>query len=130
MAQKSAVAIVDDDESIREALIDLLDSYGFKSRSFKSAEQFLTDANRRSISCMLLDVNMPGRTGIQLQSLLVSEPNPPAMIFVTSCQDERTYAAAMKAGAVAFLAKPVNVPLLMMALEKASDQGDAKSIGH
>ena len=117
MSQERSVAIIDDDESTREALEDLLDSYGLPSHSFQSADQFLSDLRRTGVCCLLLDVNMPGCSGIELQAELAKDPNPPAIIFVTSYQDTRTRTAAMRAGAVAFLAKPVDVSLLIAALE-------------
>ncbi len=116
MPRKSAVAIVDNDISIREALTDLLESYGYESRSFESADRFLSDRHRQDVLCVLLDVNMPGRSGLELQNLLVRETSPPAIIFVTSRQDARTRMIAMRGGAVAFLTKPLDIAQLMTAL--------------
>ena len=124
MPRKSAVAIVDDDISIREALTDLLESYGYESRSFESADHFLSDRHRQDVLCVLLDVNMPGRSGLELQNLLFRETSPPAIIFVTSRHDARTQMIAMRGGAVAFLTKPLDIAQLMNALGAiASEMG-------
>ncbi|WP_332304760.1 response regulator transcription factor [Rhizobium sp. GR12] len=120
MSRKPVIAIVDDDQSIREALDDLVLSCGYQSRLFASAEEFLAEPDRLSIDCMLVDVKMPGLTGIELQDVLNHEGTPkPPMIFMTSYRDERTRAAAMHGGAFAFLGKPVNFGELVRCLDKA-----------
>jgi FixJ family two-component response regulator len=113
------IAIVDDDQAIREALDDLVRSCGYESRLFTSAEEFLSYDNRSAIDCMLVDVRMTGLSGIELQDILNREPYKPPMIFVTSFRDERTRSAAIDGGAFAFLGKPVDVHHLMAALENA-----------
>ncbi|WP_275785435.1 response regulator transcription factor [Pararhizobium gei] len=120
MSRKPVIAIVDDDQSIREALDDLVLSCGYKSRLFTSAEAFLAADDRGAISCMLVDVKMPGLTGIELQAVLNEQTVPkPPMIFMTSYHDERTKAAALNGGAFAFLGKPVNFDQLVLCLEEA-----------
>ena len=119
MSEASTIAIVDDDQAIREALDDLLQSCGYQSRVFASAEAFLSEADRTTIDCMLVDVKMPGLSGIELQALLSDDPARLPMIFMTSCKDERTRSAVMDGGAFAFLAKPVDVTQLMYTLEEA-----------
>jgi FixJ family two-component response regulator len=111
------IAIVDDDQAIREALDDLVKSCGYESRLFSSAEEFLTFAPRAEIDCMLVDVKMPGLTGIELQAELNKQPDRPPMIFMTSYKDERTRTAAMDGGAFAFLGKPVDTNRLIGCLE-------------
>lgn len=120
MSRKPVIAIVDDDQSIREALDDLVLSCGYRSRLYTSAEEFLADVDRLSIDCMLVDVKMPGLTGIELQDVLnrLGTAKPP-VIFMTSYRDERTRAAAMDGGALAFLGKPVNFSELVECLDKA-----------
>ncbi|WP_377299532.1 response regulator transcription factor [Rhizobium sp. SGZ-381] len=120
MSKLPVIAIVDDDQSIREALDDLVLSCGYRSRLFSSAEAFLADDDRRAIDCMLVDVKMPGLTGIELQAVLNAEAAPrPPMIFMTSYRDERTRAAALEGGAFAFLGKPVDFNQLVLCLEEA-----------
>jgi FixJ family two-component response regulator len=115
------IAIVDDDQSIREALDDLVLSCGYTSRLFSSAEAFLADNDRLAIDCMLVDVKMPGLTGIELQAVLNADEvsRKPPMIFMTSYSDERTRSAALEGGAFAFLGKPVDFKQLMLCLEEA-----------
>ncbi|SES27169.1 response regulator [Rhizobium sp. NFR03] len=120
MSITPVIAIVDDDPSIREALDDLVLSCGYRSRLFSSAEAFLADADRAAIACMLVDVAMPGLSGIELQAALNETPaDKPPMIFMTSYRDERTRAAAMDGGAYAFLGKPVDFNQLVRCLEDA-----------
>jgi FixJ family two-component response regulator len=127
LSHASTIAIVDDDQAIRESLDDLLQSYGYESRVFASAEAFLSHADRRVIGCMLVDVKMPGLSGIELQALLNDDPARPPMIFITSSKDERTRSAVMDGGAFAFLGKPVDVTQLMYTLEQAL--GSRRSYG-
>ncbi|EHJ95649.1 response regulator transcription factor [Agrobacterium tumefaciens] len=120
MSRTPVIAIVDDDRSIREALDDLVLSCGYESRLYSSAEDFLADGDRAGIDCMLVDVKMPGLSGIELQTVLNARADhKPPMIFMTSYRDERTRAAAMDGGAFAFLGKPVDFGQLVLCLEKA-----------
>ena len=120
MSKTPVIAIVDDDRSIREALDDLVLSCGYESRLFSSAEDFLARGDLVAIDCMLVDVKMPGLSGIQMQDVLNSRGDQkPPMIFMTSYCDERTRAAAMDGGAFAFLGKPVDFNQLILCLEEA-----------
>ncbi|MGF9694111.1 MULTISPECIES: response regulator transcription factor [unclassified Rhizobium] len=119
MSSIPLIAIVDDDQAMREALDDMIKSCGYDSRLFVSAEEFLADEDRRAIDCMLLDVKMPGLTGLDLQAILNGEATKPPIIFMTSYRDERTRSAAMDGGALAFLGKPVEFDRLIKVLEDA-----------
>lgn len=119
MSHTSTIAVVDDDQAIREALDDLIQSCGYQSKLFASAEEFLAFDDRATIDCMLVDVKMPGLSGIELQQILNGEPEKPPMIFMTSYRDERTRTAAMEGGALAFLGKPVEFDSLINYLEIA-----------
>lgn len=119
MSSAPIIAIVDDDQAMREALDDMVKSCGYESRLFSSAEDFLSLEDRSSIDCMLLDVKMPGLTGLELQAILNKQPPKPPVIFMTSYHDERTRASAMDGGALAFLGKPVEFECLMASLENA-----------
>lgn len=113
------IAIVDDDQAIREAMDDLVKSCGYECRLFTSAEEFLAFEPRTAIDCMLVDVKMPGLSGIELQAELNRRSQRPPMIFVTSHKDERTRKRAMNGGAFAFLGKPVDIEKLIGCLESA-----------
>jgi len=120
LSKRPVIAIVDDDQSIREALDDLVLSCGYQSRLFASAQAYLADSDRLAIDCMLVDVNMPGLTGLELQAVLNEDvASKPPMIFMTSYRDERTKMAALDGGAFAFLGKPVDFNQLVQCLEDA-----------
>jgi FixJ family two-component response regulator len=119
VSQTSTIAIVDDDQAIREALEDLVQSCGYHSLCFSSAEEFLAFEGRETVDCMLVDVKMPGLSGLELQVVLNDQPPKPPMIFMTSYRDERTRAAALDGGAFAFLGKPVKFDQLIGAIEEA-----------
>jgi FixJ family two-component response regulator len=113
------IAIVDDDLAIREALDDLVKSLGHKSKLFDSAEAFLAFKSRASIDCMVVDVKMPGLSGIELQGRLNQDGDRPPMIFMTSYHDDRTRMAALDGGALAFLGKPVDLSKLIEYIDVA-----------
>lgn len=113
------IAIVDDDEAIREALEGLVELCGYESKLYESAEKYLADPLRSSVDCLVLDVMMPGLSGLELQERLNREPGKPPIIFMTSYSDERTRMRAMAGGAVAFLTKPADVANLIHFIEKA-----------
>jgi len=113
------IAVVDDDQGIREAMDDLVKSFGYECRLFASAEEFLAFEPRSAIDCMLVDVKMPGLSGIELQAELNKNVERPPVIFVTSYKDERTRSTAIKGGAFAFLGKPVDVEKLIDCLKSA-----------
>jgi len=119
LSHTTTIAIVDDDQAIREALDDLVQSCGYDSVLFASAEEYLAYDKREAVDCMLVDVKMPGLSGIELQAVLSKEQHKPPMIFMTSYRDDRTRAAAMDGGAFAFLGKPVDINKLLGFLELA-----------
>lgn len=119
MPQPPLIAIVDDDHAIREALDDMIQSCGYRSRLFETAEDFLAATDRQQIDCMLLDVKMPGLTGLELQAILNTDATRPPIIFMTSYHDERTRRQALDGGALAFLGKPVDFESLIIAMERA-----------
>lgn len=119
MPHTPLIAIVDDDLAIREALDDLVKSLGHKSKLFDSAEAFLSFKPRASIDCMVVDVKMPGLSGIELQGRLNRDGDRPPMIFMTSYHDDRTRTAALDGGALAFLGKPVDLSKLIEYIDVA-----------
>ena len=99
------ITIVDDDESVRESTKALVRSLGYNARAFASAEEFL-DSNLDDTSCLILDVQMKGLSGVELQELLIAQGRRTPIIFVTAFPDERTRDQAIDAGAIGFLSKP------------------------
>jgi FixJ family two-component response regulator len=125
------ISIVDDDLLVREGLISLLRSAGFATQAFASAEEFLSLAHRDDIACLILDVGLPGISGLELQSQLtatVSNHRTP-VVFMTARDDEATRQRALKGGAVDFLRKPVRREALLNAIHLALQQNDGKTRG-
>jgi FixJ family two-component response regulator len=100
------ISIVDDDESVREAAVNLFRSMGLPAVACGSAEEFLASGLMERTSCLVLDVQMPGMGGLKLQSHLESSGRHLPIVFVTAFSDDRIRVKAMEAGAVGFLAKP------------------------
>ena len=100
------VAIVDDDESMRFAIEDLLGSVGINARSFASAEEFLLSGLQNHIGCLISDIRMPGMTGLELQAKLVAEGSRVPIIFITAHGNPRIRTQALNSGAIEFLGKP------------------------
>ena len=104
---KFIVMIVDDDESVRRAARRLIKSYGFPVETFASADDFLASGRLSETACLLLDVQMPGLNGLELQSRLVAAGGHQVpIIFITAFNDENARAQALKAGALCYLVKP------------------------
>jgi FixJ family two-component response regulator len=108
------VAILDDDESIRDALLDLVESERLPALCFNSAEEFLDSPAAREASCLITDIRMPGISGLQLQATLKSERCPVAIIFITGLGDIPMAVRAMREGAIDFLTKPVDDAALLV----------------
>jgi two-component system, LuxR family, response regulator TtrR len=115
------IAIVDDDEPLREALGSVLKAAGFRIRTFASAEEFL-DADRRNTSCLILDVRLPGMSGIELQRRLLDGNSELPIIFVTAHGDSSLRDSLMKAGAAGFLNKPVRSDALLKEIHAALEK--------
>jgi FixJ family two-component response regulator len=115
---QALIAIVDDDESFREALQSLLTLIGFRTAIFASARDFLDCPQFPNVSCAILDVSMPGMDGLELQRHLVAT-HPIPLIFITDLRDAKTREQAARAGAISFLNKPVSEETLIDALNSA-----------
>jgi FixJ family two-component response regulator len=100
------ISIVDDDESVREAAVNLFRSMGLPAVACGSAEEFLASGLMERTSCLVLDVQMPGMGGLKLQTHLESSGRHLPIVFVTALNDDQIRVKAMEAGAVGFLAKP------------------------
>ena len=106
MATEFLVHIVDDDDAVRDALLELLDSVGMKGVGFQSADDFLVDLNANIAGCLLLDIRMPGMSGLDLQKKLHEMGSTLPIIFITGHADVPIAIEAMKYGAVEFIEKP------------------------
>jgi FixJ family two-component response regulator len=106
MPRVPLISIVDDDESLRSSLENLVRSFGFRTQGFPSAEAFLACTQAQETACLILDVRMPGMNGLELQSHMVQGRWQVPIIFITSHADDNAQARAIEAGAVAFLYKP------------------------
>jgi FixJ family two-component response regulator len=113
------VMIVDDDESIRRAARRLIKSYGFPVETFASAEDFLSSGRLHETACLVLDVQMPGLNGLELQSRLITDGQQVPIIFITAFNDENARAQALKAGALGYLVKPFEEADLLTAINVA-----------
>jgi FixJ family two-component response regulator len=113
------VMIVDDDESIRRAARRLIKSYGFPVETFASAEDFLSSGRLHETACLVLDVQMSGLNGLELQSRLITDGHQVPIIFITAFNDENARAQALKAGALGYLVKPFEEADLLTAINVA-----------
>ncbi len=122
MKQKSRIAVVDDDHSVREALENLISSVGLEVNLFASAEDFLSSEASLQTDCAILDVRLPGISGLELQKRLAATRQNVPVIIITAQGDDKTQDQAVEAGAIAFLKKPFKEEALLAALESALDQ--------
>ncbi len=113
------VSIVDDDESMRESLPDLLQEFGFAARAFSSAEEFLASECIGTTQCLILDIAMPGMTGPDLQRELKLRHQDIPIVFVTAHRDESIRSRILEEGAVECLFKPFSDTALLAALTTA-----------
>lgn len=118
MATNSTIAVVDDDGAVREALKGLLRSAGFRVELFSSAEEFLNSGQIEDISCVVLDVRMPGMSGVELQERLNGSRVAIPIIFMTAHGDASVRARALQGGAIDFLQKPFTDEALLNALAR------------
>ena len=107
------IAIVDDDRSVQRALKDLIESAGLSARCFASANDFLETEQRNQTACLVVDIRMPGMSGLELQAKLKAEGSRIPIIFITAHSDAKMKVQAMKAGAVEFLSKPFDNEVLL-----------------
>lgn len=126
MESETLIHVVDDDPSFRAAIVRLLEAKGYTVKSYVSAEEFLT-MPIKGRGCVLLDVRMPGLSGLQLQEVWQNQPDVLPLIFVTGHGDVPMSVRAIKAGAEDFLIKPVPSAQLFAAIEAALVQYDANS---
>src|SRR5215831_3367538 len=119
MVARPLISVVDDDESVRESLPDLLNEFGFEAQTFSSAEEFLASESMASTNCLVLDVAMPGMTGPDLQRELKVRQRLIPIVFITAQRDETVRPRLMAEGAVECLFKPFEPTDLLQALNTA-----------
>jgi len=119
---EAMVFVIDDDESMREALKSLIRSVGLRVETFASAQEFLESRRPNVAACLILDVRMPGLSGLDLQRDLVERNIHIPIIFITGHGDIPMSVRAMKAGAVEFLTKPFRDQDLLDAIQQALDR--------
>lgn len=122
---KAIVFVVDDDESVRESLVSLIRSVGLRVETFASAQQFLASPRAGVPSCLVLDVKMPGISGLDLQQRMAEVNIEIPIVFITGHGDIPTSVRAMKAGAVEFLTKPFRDQDLLDAIEQTLERDRA-----
>ena len=113
------ISIVDDDESVREAIESLIKSVGFNAKAFASAEELLNSKHIEDTSCLILDMRMPGMNGLELQRRLAADGYGIPIIFISAHSDDQIRAQALEEGAVDFLFKPFSEKALVDAVHVA-----------
>lgn len=116
---KSVIAIVDDDQSIREALASLMNSLGYEAVAYSSGDEFMESAERGRTACLITDVNMPGMTGPQLHQRLIKSGKRIPTIFVTAYPDDAVRATAAQAGVDCYLTKPFHEEEMLACVRSA-----------
>jgi FixJ family two-component response regulator len=123
LAKKPLISIVDDDPFVLEATTSLLESHGYVTASFGSAQAFLQSSHLQDTSCLVTDLHMPELSGVELQHRLSRAGHRIPTIVITAHCDDYMHAAALKSGALALLTKPVSEARLISCLERALQLG-------
>jgi FixJ family two-component response regulator len=119
MDPRPLISVVDDDESVRESLPDLLREFGFEAQTFSSAEEFLASESVADTNCLVLDVGMPGMSGPDLQQELKTREQSIPIVFITAARDASVRTRVLAQGAVECLFKPFEAADLVQALNAA-----------
>jgi len=118
---KPQISVVDDDESMREAIRGLMRSLGYKAQAFRSAEEFLTSRQVPHTSCLIADVQMPGMTGLELHRHLVALGKTIPTILITAYPDDSVRERALGDGVVGYLSKPFDENDLLACISSSLD---------
>jgi FixJ family two-component response regulator len=113
------ISIVDDDEEVRTATAGLVRALGYQARAYPSAEAFLRSADAETSDCVILDVQMPGMSGPELQQAILRGAKPAPIVFMTAFPDPKVRAGVLAAGAMGMLAKPCDGKALVESIEVA-----------
>ena len=127
LLKTTIIAIVDDDESVREAVTDLVESLGYDAIAFERAADLLKSDQRSSVACLIADVQMPGMTGPDLYNRLVASGQPIPTILITAYPDEAARTRAIHDGAVCYLRKPTDDEELLRCVRLAIDGAPASA---
>ncbi len=127
MSKAPIVAIVEDDDAVRDALSELLQVSGIASRSFDCGDAFLADPAAGDFDCLITDVRMPGVDGLELQRRLRRFAPDTPVIFITSAHDPVSRLRALECGAHAYLSKPIADDIILSQLESALGGGASKA---
>jgi FixJ family two-component response regulator len=120
--KKGNIYVVDDDEAVRDSLQWLLEGKDYRVRCFDSAESFLSRYDPREVACLLVDIRMPGISGLELQDRLIERKSPLPIVFITGHGDVPMAVTTMKKGAMDFLPKPFKEEELLSVVERMLDQ--------
>jgi FixJ family two-component response regulator len=127
IGKSAVISIVDDDESVREAAKRLMRSLGYTTATFASAEEFLESGRVCDTACLITDVQMPGMSGVDLQSHLMERGHFTPVIFVTAFPEESIRKRALDAGAFGFLSRPFSDDSLIACLDRALEHYNSSS---
>ncbi|MGD0192560.1 MAG: response regulator [Rhizomicrobium sp.] len=119
MPDRITISIIDDDESVREGMVSLMKSHGYFARSFNSAEDFLNSPFLQKTDCLIVDMHMPGMTGLELLNAMSATDSAVPSILITARHDESVRARARQAGALCYLAKPFKENELLKCIRSA-----------
>ncbi|HEY6923751.1 MAG TPA: response regulator [Steroidobacteraceae bacterium] len=119
MTSRPLITVVDDDESVRESLPDLLAEFGFAASAFASADELLASDSLQQTRCLILDIAMPGMSGPELHQELLRRGHTIPVVFITAQADESMRATLVERGAIACLSKPFSERALQAALNTA-----------
>jgi FixJ family two-component response regulator len=122
------ISIIDDDDSVREAMQRLVRSLGYASVTFASAEEYLLSGRLRDTSCVITDVKMPGMSGVEMQNRLIANGDLTPVIFVTAFPEENIRKRVLESGASGFFSKPFDENCLISCLEKALESDHSRSL--
>jgi FixJ family two-component response regulator len=119
VAGEHLISIIDDDQSVRTALVRLIRSLGYGARGFSSAEEFVDSGVLQNCSCVITDIQMPGMSGIELAALLSGRQSAVPVIVITALTDAGLEAGALSSGAICFFRKPIDTNALLECLNRA-----------
>jgi FixJ family two-component response regulator len=113
------IAVIDDDESFRVALVESLSSLGYEANGYASAEEYIGSAGGRSFNCVVTDIHMPGMSGLELTQQLAAADSPPPVGLITARSDPNLAAKAAAVGAAFLLRKPFDINELVLCIRRA-----------
>ncbi len=121
------IAVIDDDPSVRQSLQRLITAAGFDVSVYGSADAFLRSQHFRDAGCLLVDIQMPGLTGLDLQDIIEALRHPIPIVFITAIRDESLRSRALAGGAIGFLEKPFDDQALISLIQKAFESTASKA---